>query len=154
MSYSDYLKNTLKPLGIYELDTGIGSAELNALGAVMDEAEKKLSRTFREMLPMTAENEGLQKFESLFPGAASTADLASRRAAVNALMRMGEYESSDQGLNIFFDACGIPANVYETATKEVLKVRFSGIKPEGEELRKLKQRIEAILPCHLEVIYE
>lgn len=154
MSYSDYLKNTLKPLGIYELETGIGSAELNALGAVMDEAEKKLSRTFREMLPMTAENEGLQKFESLFPGAASTADLASRRAAVNALMRMGEYESSDQGLNIFLDACGIPANVYETATKEVLKVRFSGTKPEGEELRKLKQRIEAILPCHLEVIYE
>ncbi|MDO4815180.1 MAG: hypothetical protein Q4A83_01060 [Bacillota bacterium] len=154
MSYSDYLKNTLKPLGIYELDTGIGSAELNALGAIMDEVEEKLSKTYREMLPMTAEDEGLRKFEGLFPGAASTEDTAARRTAVNALMRLREYDCSDQGLNILLSDCGIPASVYETDTKEVLNVRFSGIQPEGEELKRLKQRIEAILPCHLEVIYE
>lgn len=154
MSYSEYLKNTLKPLGIYELDTGAGAAELEALGTVMDETADRLSAVARDMLPMTAEEEGLSKFEGLFPGTSAASGLEARRTAVNTLIRIGECECSEQGLNNVLSSCGIPAEVSETGTKDLVKVAFLVYQLTEEELRGLKRRIEAILPCHLEIEYE
>lgn len=152
MSYSDYLKNTLKPLGIYELDTGFGSAELNAEGAVMDEIDGVLSSTLRNMLPMTADAEGLSQWEKLFPRMPEAAGLAERRTALMAMIRMGECECSDQGLNHVLQACGIPANVSETNLNQTVKVRILENLDEAG-LRRAKECIEAILPCHLNIVY-
>ncbi len=154
MSYSDYLKNTLRPLDIYELDSGIGCAELDALGAAMDGIKAGLDGTFTEMLPMTATNEGLSRYESLFPRCPRPADLNARRTALMTLIRMGECECSEQGLNNVLASCGIPAEVSETETKETVMVTFWDYHLEGEELAQAKRRVEAILPCHLEILYE
>lgn len=154
MGYADYLKNTLKPLRVYELDTGIGAAELEAEGAAMDRIDGILSSTCRNMLPMSADARGLAEWEKLFPYALPQNSIADRRTALMAMIRMGECECSEQGMNFVLASCGIPANVSETAAKETLKVTILNDNLSGAELQRLKNCIEAILPCHLDIIYE
>jgi len=153
MGYSAYLKNTLKPLGIYELDTGLGASELNILGSQLDSVDSSLNTTLREMLPLTAQDVGLSFYESLFPGVFVPQSLSQRRTAVNCLLRLGETECSDQGLNMVLTVCGIPAAINESSTNDTVEVVFTEDAPSGDALDLLKQRIEAILPCHLDVVY-
>lgn len=154
MGYSDYLKNTLKPLRVYELDTGIGAAELEIEGAALDRIDGILSSTCRNMLPMSADAEGLEEWEKLFPYMPPQKSIADHRTALMAMIRMGECECSDQGLNYVLASCGIPANVSETATKETLKVTILDDRLSGAALQRMKNSIEAILPCHLDITYE
>ena len=55
MGYSDYLKNLLKPLGIYDLSAGsLSSSELDALGLGLDHASKQMDYAEREGALSTA----------------------------------------------------------------------------------------------------
>ncbi|MCF0138152.1 MAG: DUF2313 domain-containing protein [Oscillospiraceae bacterium] len=153
MGYADYLKRTLKPLGIYELDEGIGAAELEVLGEALDSVESSLSAVQRNMLPMTAEEEGLRLLESLFTGATGTGSLEARRRALAVMLRLGETECSEQGLNILLEQCGIPADVSETEVEAQVRVTFYDTAGDTSELQRMKRRIEALLPCHLEIVY-
>lgn len=153
MSYGDYLKKTLKPLGIYELDSGIGALELEVEGAVLDGIQNSISDTVKNMLPATADENGINQWGRLIGIRPVGADIAAKRSSVMGLMRLGECECSDQGLNYVLDTCGIPAAVSESATKETVRVTiFENHLEDGEE-EKIKALVEAILPCHLDVVY-
>lgn len=154
MGYCEHLKKTLQPLQIYELDTGIGATELEVEGAAMDGIEAILSDTLRNMLPATADESGFEFWKKLFPFLPASGSLEDRREALVTLLNIGQCECSDQGLNFVLGACGLPANVSETSTKELLKVTILDDELSDSELQKVKDCVEAILPCHLEISYE
>ena len=152
MGYCDYLKNTLRPLGLYELDRGIVSAELACEGAAMDVLDGTVNSVMADMLPLTASEEGIELWELYMPYAGHFSNIERRRKCVNTFLRLGIYDCSLSGLNAAIAACGIPAVVAETDTSCLVRVSISGLS--GRELNLAKECIEIILPCHLEVEYD
>lgn len=149
MSYEEHLKATLRPLHIYELDSDIGSCELEAEGATLDAIFERLISCESDMLPQTAGEEGLARLEELLPFRPAAGSLEERRKAVAALMSING-ECSLSALNRSLSGCGAEASVEEgDATEEVI-VSISAT----EGLNELKERIEQIIPCHLEIVYQ
>ena len=85
MKSAEYLRELLRPLGVYELRTGAGAGELESAGAALDGGAALLEEIQREMLLLTAEGEGLDKIESLLSRKPVTSDTKRRRAALAAL---------------------------------------------------------------------
>ena len=93
MRYSHYLKEFLKPLGIYDLSPGsLSASELDALGLGLDRISAAIDYTERESSLSTAESEGLDRREALFARAPVHVSVPLRRAAIAALLRIGEGE--------------------------------------------------------------
>ena len=125
MGYGAYLKDLLRPLGVYRLEGSIGGAELESLGQALDGVGAELDRVQREMCLATAEDEGLEAVERLLVRRPVASDPARRRAAV-----AGEGK--------------------EPQTVEVRFPEVPGIPDGFEEMRAI---IEEILPCHLRIDY-
>ena len=123
MSYAEALKGLLRPLGVYQLERGFGAGELVGAGTALDGCGAALDRVEREMLLTTAQDTGLEAVEELLVRRPVTTSLERRRAALAALLRIG-------GEVRFPDVPGIPDGFEE-----------------------LRQIIEDILPCHLEIEY-
>ena len=65
--YGEFLKNLLRPLGIYDLTDGsVNGSALDALGSGLDGVSGALDDAEREALLATAEDEGLERREALF----------------------------------------------------------------------------------------
>ena len=59
MGYGDYLKELLRPMGIYVLDNSVNGAELDCVGDALDTVGDMLEEVQREMNLATAEDSGL-----------------------------------------------------------------------------------------------
>ena len=59
MSYADYLKGLLRPLGVYDLEAPFNGGELEVQGAALDRVEQALEQVRREGDLTTAESWGL-----------------------------------------------------------------------------------------------
>lgn len=153
LGYRDYLAELLQPLGIYDLENGVGAAELEAVGEKMDEVFSELELLERELLPVTAESYGLLSYEGLFPYRAAYITSEDRNRAVMALMRIRNGCFTVEQLGDTLKGCGINAIAEESDKALTVEVSFPdnwGI-PEG--IDELKERVESILPCHLAVEY-
>lgn len=153
MSYAQYLKELLRPLGIYRLDEGLGAGELEAEGAALDRCGAGLEDTQREMLLTTAEGEGLERVERLLARRPVTSTLTRRREALAALLRVSGDGFTLAAINDNITGCGLRAVASEGAEPGTLEVRFPGVPgiPDGfEEMRRI---IEDILPCHVLITY-
>ena len=154
MSYAEYLKELLRPLGIYNLEDGsFSGAELQGIGWALDQRMAGLERLKREMLVLTAEDEGLDLIESLLTLHPATENVARRRAALAALLRIGGDSFTLEAINDNLAGCGLNAKVNETDRSGVVEVRFPEVPgiPDGfEQMRKV---IEEIIPAHLLVEY-
>lgn len=154
MAYEEYLAQLLRPLGVYDLDEGtFSNAELHGDGVALDGVESELDRIAREMLVLTAQDEGLEAVEALLPYRPVTDQLDRRREALAALLRIGGDSFTLKAINDNIAGCGVAALVSETDVPEYVQVSFPGVrgKPNGyEEMRKI---IEEILPCHLGIEY-
>ena len=85
MSYTEYLKDVLRPLHIYDLDNGYGADELFVLGTALDDIFDALETTLREMSPLTAEGLGLECYKNILPDENMFESIEDRRAAIAAL---------------------------------------------------------------------
>ena len=85
MGYAEELKAMLRPLGIYDLDSGAGAAELAALGAAMDGVGAALDAAERESALSTAVDRGLAAYEAILPYTPEYLTLHDRRRAIMAL---------------------------------------------------------------------
>lgn len=154
MSYAGYLRDLLRPLGVYQLEGGgPGSGELIGIGAALDGCGGELERTQREMLLTTAEDQGLEAVEGLLSRRPVADGPVRRRAALAALLRVGGDSFTLGAVNDNLAGCGLDAVASEGAAPGRVEVRFPEVPgiPDGfEEMRKI---IEDILPCHLEVAY-
>lgn len=153
MGYSDYLRNLLRPLRLYELDEGYGAAELNALGAAMDRVFAALESAETEALIPTASGAGLAGYEAILPYVPAYLTLADRRGAIMALLRIDGSSFTGAALNSTLSGCGITAVAEETGTANTVRVSFPQHRGTPEGYAELRARIEQILPCHLGITY-
>ena len=154
MGYTEYLKDLLRPLQVYNLDDGYGAAELEALGKGLDRCCAAGEQTEQEGCIPTAETLGLEKYESILPQVPISSNLELRRQALMALLSIDDGSFTEPILNRILSGCGIYAQVSETSTWYTVIVRFPDVRGKPERFPELQKRIEAILPCHLEILYE
>ncbi len=153
MGYAEYLKDLVRPLGVYRLEDSINGAELEAVGAQLDAVEEELAHTEREMLVDSAEDTGLLAVEALLGRRPVTDSLARRQSALAALLRIGGDSFTLAAINDNLKGCGLNALAHETGETGRVEVTFPEVPgiPDGfEEMRKI---IEEIIPCHLEITY-
>lgn len=153
MSYAEYLKDLLRPMGVYRLEGSVNGAELESLGAALDAVQERLEAIHREADLTTAGREGLARVESLFSRRPVTEDTERLRAALAALLRVGGDSFTLKAINDNLAGCGLNAVASEGTQPQTVEVRFPEVPgiPDGyEEMRKI---IEDILPCHLAVEY-
>lgn len=152
MSYSDHLKNLLRPLGIYDLTTGsLSASELDALGHGLDEAEQALDEAERESSLSTAVGEGLDLWESLFASAPVHFSTELRREAIAALLRIGGDSFTLDAINDTISGCGIRAIVQEKEQFGYVRVIFPDVVGIPADFDRIRTIILDIIPCHLEV---
>ena len=152
MSHGQYLRELLRPLGVYDLEAPFNGGELDAQGEALDGAMDALEEVQRESSLVTAEDWGLEQIARLFvrrPVAREPRQLA---AALAALLRIGGDSFTLADINDTVSGCGIPAQVTERGVGQVT-VSFPGVAGEPAGFGQLKERIEAILPAHLDIEY-
>ena len=152
MSYGDYLRVLLRPLGVYDLKGTFNGGELDAAGAALDGIDARLEEVRRESDLTEAESWGLERLASLFvrrPVADAPRALA---AALAALLRIGGDSFTLAAINDTIAGCGVAAKVEEVGTGRV-KVSFPGVPGVPEGFEDMKRIIEDILPAHLGIDY-
>lgn len=153
MSYAEHLKELLRPLGAYRLEGTVNGAELESIGAVLDGCAEELEELGREMILTTAASTGLEAIESLLTRKPLAATLEWRRAALGALLRIGGDSFTLAAVNDNLAGCGINAVAGETGTPGRVEVRFPDVPGIPDGFETLREIIEDILPCHLEIGY-
>lgn len=155
VGYAQFLKNLLRPLGVYSFSPGsLSASELEALGYGLDQAAARLDYAEKEGALDTAEDEGLRRREALFAHTPVQLNTQLRRDAIAALLRIGGGSFTLEGINSTISGCGIKAVVEETDRFGYVKVVFPDVigRPEGFE--KIRDIILDIIPCHLEVEFD
>lgn len=154
MGYFEHLKEILMPLRLYDLDIGVGRAELAALGREMDRQDSMQETLELEMIPATASSYGLMAYEEIMPFVPVCDSTEERRAAIAALLRIDGGGFTQEALSSAVAGCGIGALVEESQIPETLTVTIVNSRGVPEDFAELKSRIEQILPCHLDVVYK
>lgn len=152
MSYADYLRELLRPLGVYDLNAPLNGGELEAEGLALDGAETRLEEVLREIDLTAAESWGLEKIAGLLarrPVAEEPKDMA---AALAALLRIGGDSFTLTAINDTIAGCGVAAQVTETGVGTVA-VSFPGVAGIPTGFAGIQRIIEDILPPHLEITY-
>ena len=149
MSYARYLKELLRPLGVYRLEGGLGAGELEAVGAALDACGARLEAIQREMLLSTAENEGLERVEKLLARRPVTDSLPRRREALAALLRISGDCFTLAAVNDNLTGCGLNAVASEGELPGTVEVRFPEVQGVPDGFPAMRRIIEDILPCHL-----
>ena len=150
MSYAAYLRDLLRPIGIYALEEGtLSGAEVEALGDAFDQVEAQAETAQRESILATAEDQGLSRREALFARrpAAPTTEL--RRAAIAALMQIGADSFSPEAINSAITGCGIRAQALEMGQGHI-RIIFPDVAGVPEDFEQIRKIILDIIPCHLE----
>ncbi len=153
MSNADYMKELLRPLGVYKLENSFLGAELDSLGQALDLAQDTLERIQQEMCLTTARAEGLDAMAGLFVQRPVTNDPQQMASSLAALARIGWDSFTLAAINDTLCGCGLNATALETDTPGVVTVRFPdtrGVPAGFDEMRRI---IEDILPAHLLVHY-
>ncbi len=153
MSYGEYLKALLAPLGVYRLEATINGAELESIGLALDEVQAFLDNAHAQADLTTAGEEGLSKIESLFSRRPVTTEQERRRAALAALLRVGGDSFTLAAINDNLAGCGLNAVASEGKTAQTVEVRFPEVPGIPDGYDEMKKIIEDILPCHLKVEY-
>lgn len=152
MGYAQYLRDLLRPLGVYKLDeTSFSGAELEALGSEMDKLWQHMQAMQLESIVMTAQDEGLTNWERVFPKRSAAATTEGRRAAIAAYSQVSGDSFTKQALDRCLTASGVECQVEQTGSG--LSVSFPGLMGEPEDLAKIQQIVELLLPCHLLTTY-
>lgn len=153
MSHAQYLRDMLRPLGVYDLEAPFNGGELDAQGEALDAVCAQLELIQRESSLTTAEDWGLEKVAALFVRRPVASDPQKLAAALAALLRISGDSFTLAAINDTITGCGIPAVVKETGTGQAA-VSFPGVAGEPDNFEELKKIIEDILPAHLGIEYD
>lgn len=154
MAYAEFLKRTLKPLGLYELNDGFGADEIACEGKALDYAYDTLEALDLRRNADTATTEQLGEYEKLLHIAVPSQSEAERRSTVKAVLGMQNRCMTLSELNRILPACGADAEALESDTALTVIVKIKEAVGNADKLAEIKRRIEAIVPCHLNVIYD
>ena len=152
MSYTQYLKDLLRPLGVYDLNAPFNAGELDGAGAALDGAADALEEAQREASLSTAESRGVERMAGLFARRPVAEDPRALASALAALLRIGGDSFTLSAINDTISGCGISARVEETGVGTVT-VSFPGLVGVPAGFEQLTKIIEDILPAHLDIQY-
>lgn len=153
MSYAQYLRQLLRPLGVYDVDSRYLGGELEAEGRALDGVEGLLDEVQREANLATAQDWGLENIASLLRRRPPATTPKAMREALAALLRISGDSFTPQAINDTIAGCGVIAQVDETdepGTVEVWFPEIPGIPPAFDEIDKI---ISDIIPAHLLIRY-
>lgn len=154
MSYTRELTALLSPLGVYTFREGSFSmAELQALGAALEEARTQLERGLRESLVMTAQEEGLSNREALLRHAPIADSAEQRRAMIAGFWQISGDGFTLDALNRCAAACGAACAIEECGEVNRIRVRFPHIMGIPAAFARMRAILEDILPAHAEIEY-
>lgn len=153
MSYTQYLRDILEPLRVYDLNASYNGGELDTQGMALDGVEAELEDVQRESCLFTAENWGLEQISALFYRRPATTDTLQMRQALSALLRIGADSFTPQAINDTLTGCGVNCQVSETGQAGVVEVRFPQVVGIPDRFDEIKEIIEGILPAHLQADY-
>lgn len=154
MSYGEYLRELLRPLGVYALqEDSLSGGAVAALGAALDDAEAAIDRQSRESVTMTATEAGLAQMEALFPYMATEQTAEARRQAISGFLQVSGDSFTPAAIHDSLIACGTACQVTPEAGG-VLAVSFPGLRGRPENWPEKRRIIESILPCHLAPRYD
>lgn len=154
MSHGQNLRDLLAPLGVYRWEGTFQWGELQSEGAALDQVAQDLAHTQREMNLYTAQEEGLTDLLTLLGREGTEGDQEALRQTAAALLRIGGDSFTLEAMNDTLRGCGISAKVEETETPLKVVVSFPGISEIPAGFSQTKERIEEILPCHLQIEYQ
>lgn len=150
MGYETYLKDMLRPLGIYQMEEGsINGAELSAAGTGLDWVHQAMEYAEREGINATAEDEGLRRREALFARTSAAPTVELRRAAIAALMRIDGDSFTPKAIDDTLGGCGIPARA--TEVEGGIRITFPDQIGVPEDVERIEEIIREIIPAHLEI---
>ena len=152
MSHAAYLRELLRPLGVYDLSAPFNGGELDAQGEAMDQCMEYLEEIQRESSLVTARDWGLENIARLLVRRPVASQPQALGAALAALLRIGGDSFTLEAINDTISGCGIPARVEETGVGTV-QVRFPGTAGVPQGFEQLKKNVEDILPAHLAIEY-
>ena len=89
MRHARYLRDLLRPLGVYNLEAPFNGGELDAQGAALDGVMGWLEEVQKEGALSTAERWGLERVAALFTRRPVADDPGRLAAALAALLRIG-----------------------------------------------------------------
>lgn len=152
MSYAQYLRELLRPLGVYDLNAQFNGGELDSAGLALDDGAAKLEEIQRESSLTTAESWGLEQMAGLFARRPAAGDARAMGDALAALLRIGGDSFTLDAINDTIAGCGVAARVMETGGGSVA-VFFPGVVGRPEGFEQIQRIVEDILPPHLEVLF-
>ena len=152
MTYAEQLRDLLRPLGVYDLNSPINGSSLDVKGAALDRVHEWLEELVRETDLTTALDWGLADWKSLFSIAPASAGARELRNSIQALLRIGTGACTLETVRDTLTGCGIPTAV-EEAGIGMVKVSFPGTAGQPENFSQLRENIEAILPAHVGIEY-
>jgi len=153
VSNAVYMKELLRPLGVYQLEESFLGAELDCLGRAMDVLQEELERIQKEMNLVTARGQGLERAADLFGLRPVTQEPLQLARALAALGRIGWDSFTLSAVNSTIGGCGVNAAVVETGEPGTVTVRFPDAAGIPERFDELRPVIEDILPAHLKIQY-
>ncbi|MBE6972711.1 MAG: DUF2313 domain-containing protein [Ruminococcaceae bacterium] len=153
MSNAAYMKELLRPLGVYKLDESFLCAELDCMGLALDSVERELERIQQEMCLTTAREDGLDKTAKLFGLRPVTQNPQQLSDSLSALSRIGWDSFTLSAINNTISGCGVKAEAAETQTPGGVTIRFPNLKGVPPQFESLRTIIEDILPAHLQIQY-
>lgn len=153
MSYGVNIKELLVPLGVYDLEQGIGLGEIESYGSGLDKLSSEVALVEREMLLSTACGDGLDNIESLLSSRPVTVDTARRREALAALLRIGGDSFTLSAINDNLTGCGLNVLAEEGEEVATVQISFPEVVGVPDGIDEMKVIIENILPAHLGIEY-
>lgn len=153
MNNAQYLKELLRPLGVYRLDSSFLGAELETLGQELDGLESLLDEVQREMCLATAVGPGLEQIAGLLARRPVTNEARQLGEALAALLRISGDSFTLSAINDTLTGCGLKVSVSETAQSGSVEVRFAEVAGIPDGFEEMRQIIEDILPAHLAIQY-
>lgn len=153
MSSAEALQAMLAPLGVYRWEDSFQWAELRSEGKALDACIEELEGTQREMHLLTAQGEGLKRLCEILASPPISQTQEQLRAALAALLRIGDGSFTIDAVSDNISGCGIPAQVRETETAGKVEISFPGTPGIPDDFPRLQPIIEDMIPCHLELSY-
>lgn len=149
MGYYEHLWRMLGPLGVYA-PGGYSGGELRALGTALDRVMTYMERNFREMIPMQAEGEGLERAMDCFPVLDRPETVEEKREALQVLASLRDDGFYAQRLEETLKACGLPVGITDTGANGIF-VAFREPITRETDISGALRLLRNLLPCRAEI---
>lgn len=155
MSALNSMKQTLRPLGFYNLnDNTLINAELSAYAMVLDEISSYLSEIERERFISTAESYGLSMRELIFTTEQNEKIIQERRKILLYRTAITPNDFNKSSIKKAMEIGGITGYIIENPSQSTIYINCLELADSSSDKETIKSMVEEFLPAHLECIFD